>query len=152
MTTHSPGLAQMAKNILTVPISAIGVEKLFNTAKKICPSHQHSLNASTIRFQMIVRHYDERLSKIAFEEYSSKNEINAQLARSIDKTNVQLAAMQAISNNELDFDEENIMQLPRQSRHGGRHLLTRQAFLFKFGSQQLTQSSSGNELEQQFQL
>ena len=35
MTTSSPRLAQMAKNVLAVPISGVGVEKQFNTARDI---------------------------------------------------------------------------------------------------------------------
>ena len=50
------------------------------------------------------------LSKTAFGKNSSKNEINTQLARITDKTDIQLAAKQFISNNELGFDEKNIMQ------------------------------------------
>ena len=61
---------------------------------------------------MMVRHHDRLLSKAAFKENSSKSEINTQLARSMDRTNVQLAAIQAISNNKFDFDEEDIMQPP----------------------------------------
>ena len=132
MITHSPGFAQMAKDILAMPISGIGVERLFNTARDNCQYCQHSLSTSTIRYLMIVKHHNELLSKTAFEEKSSKNKINPQLARSMDKTNVQLAAMQAISNNKLNFDEEDIMQPPRQSRCGGRHLWTRQASISTF--------------------
>ena len=69
----------------------------------------------------------------------------------MDKTDMQLAAIQAISNNKLDFDEKDIVQPSRQTKRDSRHLLTRQAFLSMFGSQQLTQSLRGNELEQQLQ-
>ena len=65
---------------------------------------------------------------------------------------VQLAAIQVISNNELNFDDEDFIQPQCQSKRGGRHLLTRQAFLSMFNFQQLMQSSRGNELEQQLQL
>ena len=109
MTTYSLGLAQIAKDILAVLILGVGVEKLFNTARNICHYCQYSLGASTIKLLIMFSHHDELLSKVAFEKDSSKNEINAQLARSMERTDVQLAAIQVISNNELDFNEADIM-------------------------------------------
>jgi hypothetical protein len=53
-----PGLAQMAKDVLAVPIAGVGVEHLFSIARRICSYQRHQLGADTIRKMMIVRHWE----------------------------------------------------------------------------------------------
>ena len=59
-----PGLAQMAKDVLVVPIAGVGIERLFNTARNICSYRRYSLNPETIRELMLVRHHDGLLDNL----------------------------------------------------------------------------------------
>ncbi|EUC39511.1 hypothetical protein COCMIDRAFT_79173, partial [Bipolaris oryzae ATCC 44560] len=44
-----PYLAKVAKDILTVPIAQVGVERVFNIAKDTIGDQRHRLNAQIIR-------------------------------------------------------------------------------------------------------
>lgn len=52
---HYPRLAQVAKDILSVPITGVGVERVFNVTKDIINDRRHRLNAETIRKLTIMR-------------------------------------------------------------------------------------------------
>ncbi len=51
----APGLAQMAKDVLAVPIAGVGVERIFSAARRIGGYQRHQISATTIRKLMIVR-------------------------------------------------------------------------------------------------
>lgn len=60
---HYPRLAQVAKDILSVPITGVGVERVFNVTKDIINDRRHRLNAETIRRLTIMRdRYQQTLS------------------------------------------------------------------------------------------
>ena len=126
MTTSSPEPAQMAKNVLAVPISGVGVKKQFNIARDICHYCRHSLSASTIKLVIMVKHYNRLWSQAVSMDNGSENTINAQLARSLDRADEQLATIQAISNDNLNLYEEASMLPPSQPRQRKRQQSTRQ--------------------------
>ena len=83
MTTSSPGLAQMAKYVLAVPISGVGVKRQFNTARDSCHYRQRLLSVSTIKLLIMVRHCNGLLNQAVSMDNGSKNTVNAQLARKL---------------------------------------------------------------------
>jgi hypothetical protein len=50
-----PILAKLARNILSIPATGAGVERLFNTARDICHCRRGSLNATTIQGILLYR-------------------------------------------------------------------------------------------------
>lgn len=55
-----PRLAQVAKDILSVPITGVGVERVFNVTKDIINDRRHRLNAETIRKLTMMRDQYQR--------------------------------------------------------------------------------------------
>jgi hypothetical protein len=51
----APGLGQMVKDVLVMPISGVGVERVFSTARQICTYKRHCLNPKTLKMLVIVR-------------------------------------------------------------------------------------------------
>jgi hypothetical protein len=51
-----PALAIMARDILAVPISGVGVERTFNMARDVCHYRRSQLRADTIKKVMIIKH------------------------------------------------------------------------------------------------
>ena len=51
-----PALALMARDILAVPISGVGVERTFNMARDVCHYRRGQLGAQTIEKVMIIKH------------------------------------------------------------------------------------------------
>jgi hAT family C-terminal dimerisation region len=62
----------MAKDILSIPASGVGVERLFNTARDVCHYRRNHLNANTIEIIMLVKWY-EKLRFSASEQELSQN-------------------------------------------------------------------------------
>jgi hypothetical protein len=54
----APGLAQMAKDILAIPIAGVGVERIFSAARRVCGYQRHWLSPETIRKIMVVREWE----------------------------------------------------------------------------------------------
>jgi hypothetical protein len=52
----------MAKDILAIPISGVGVERIFSITRQICSYQQNRLDADTIKQLMIVRTYDRLMA------------------------------------------------------------------------------------------
>ena len=50
-----PRLAQVAKDILAIPIAGVGVERVFNVAKDVIGNRRHRLAAQTIRRMMVFK-------------------------------------------------------------------------------------------------
>ena len=53
-------VADMARDVLAVPISSVGVERTFNMARDICSYRRGHLNAESIRQLMMVKHHDQQ--------------------------------------------------------------------------------------------
>jgi hypothetical protein len=51
-----PRLAQVAKDILAIPIAEVGVERVFNLARDVIGDRRHRLAAQTIRRIMLIKH------------------------------------------------------------------------------------------------
>jgi hypothetical protein len=58
-----PGLSQMVKDIPAVPISGVGVERLFSTARQMCSYTRTRLRPSTIQKMMVVKHAEGYISR-----------------------------------------------------------------------------------------
>lgn len=54
--TEFPALASLAHDVLTIPATGAGVERLFNSARDICHYRRGSLNANTIKDLMLWKH------------------------------------------------------------------------------------------------
>ncbi len=54
----APGLAQMAKDILAIPIARVGVERIFSAARRVCGYQRHRLSPETIRKIIVVREWE----------------------------------------------------------------------------------------------
>jgi hypothetical protein len=52
----SPGLAHMAKDVLAAPISGVGVEHLFSTARQVCTFQHYLLQPNIVGKVMVLRH------------------------------------------------------------------------------------------------
>jgi hypothetical protein len=56
MENRYPGLAQMANDILAMPVAGVGVERIFSIAGNICTNRRSQLSPQAIRKLMLVRH------------------------------------------------------------------------------------------------
>lgn len=54
-----PTVAKMAKDILSIPASGVGVERLFNTARDVCTYRRNRLNSTTIEIIMLIKWYEK---------------------------------------------------------------------------------------------
>jgi len=54
-----PGLAAMARDVLAVPATGVGVERLFNMARDICHYRRSHLKPESIRGSMMVKMFDK---------------------------------------------------------------------------------------------
>ncbi|KAI9881927.1 MAG: hypothetical protein M1823_006362, partial [Watsoniomyces obsoletus] len=57
-TTIWPQLCRMARDVLAVPATSVGVERLFNMARDVCNYRRGHLKGDTIRSLMMMRHRD----------------------------------------------------------------------------------------------
>ena len=64
-----PTVAKMAKDILSIPASGVGVERLFNTARDVCFYRRNRLNSTTIEMIMQLKWY-EKLGLASSDENS----------------------------------------------------------------------------------
>jgi hypothetical protein len=55
-----PGLAYMARDLLCIPLSGVGIERVFNFACDICYYRRGQLNPATIRALILVYHSQNR--------------------------------------------------------------------------------------------
>ena len=54
-----PALCSMARDVLAVPATSVGVERLFNTARDACHYRRGNLKPETVRALMMIRHFDK---------------------------------------------------------------------------------------------
>lgn len=65
-----PTIANMAKDILSIPASGVGVERLFNTARDVCFYRGNHPNLSTIEMIMLLK-WNEKLGLPPSDETSN---------------------------------------------------------------------------------
>jgi hypothetical protein len=73
-----PALASLARDVLSIPATGAGVERLFNSARDICHYHRGSLNSTTIQDLMMyvcTTRFEVEEEQLAFiREFFSKQE------------------------------------------------------------------------------
>ena len=71
-----PVMAQMAKDVLAVPVSGVGVERLFSMARDVVTYRRCRLRGSTIEQIMMIKrtNWDKRVEDVGLEKSSSVNE------------------------------------------------------------------------------
>jgi hypothetical protein len=73
-----PALANLARDILSIPATGAGIEKLFNSARDICHYCRGSLNASTIQelimFMYTTKFKVEEAQLAYLQEFLSRQE------------------------------------------------------------------------------
>lgn len=76
-----PALASLARDVLSIPATGAGVERLFNSARDVCHYRRGSLKPRTIKDLMMfmcTSEFEIRREQLAFvEEYLSSQEIQA---------------------------------------------------------------------------
>ncbi|KAJ5267276.1 hypothetical protein N7478_010084 [Penicillium angulare] len=109
-----PILANMARDILSIPASGAGVERLFNCARDICHYRRGQLKPSTVRALMLhqfATNFDLKQEELdAIKEYLSDSE--AALMDQARKPSPPLEILEPISDNKEDEDPgvEDIQQ------------------------------------------
>ena len=53
-----PGLAAMARDILAIPATGVGVERMFNAARDICHYRRGQLRPDMVKASMLLKIYD----------------------------------------------------------------------------------------------
>ncbi|KAJ5438355.1 uncharacterized protein N7458_009353 [Penicillium daleae] len=111
--TTFPALAKLARDVLSIPSTGAGVERLFNTARDVCHYRRGSLNATTIQELMLYRcttQFEVEEDGIAFrKEYLSEGEIEADHE---EKDAQQLeGTVDPISDDEESNEDENTIKL-----------------------------------------
>ena len=114
-----PVLARMARDILSIPASGAGVERLFNSARDICHYRRGQLKPSTIRelmlHQFATKFEVEQKEMEVIKEHLSIGE--AALLDEARKPMPQLETLEPISDNEED-DQEPGIEETRQIESG----------------------------------
>ena len=100
-----PGLAQMARDVLAIPVSGVGVERLFNTARDICHFRRHSLDASTIQKLMHLRHHNKLIAKL--DDATGESEMYKELLREIDAIDEEIRERAVISDDEGEGEADS---------------------------------------------
>jgi hAT family dimerisation domain. len=76
-----PALASLARDILSIPATGAGVERLFNSARDICHYRRGSLKSTTIQdlmMYMCTSRFEAENERLALaKEFLSSNEIEA---------------------------------------------------------------------------
>ena len=103
-----PTLTKLARDILSIPVTSAGVERLFNTARDVCHYRRGSLNAITIQEIMLYRcttEFEIEEDTIAVrKEYVSEGEIEADYE---EKDNQQLEeTIELISDNKEGSEDD----------------------------------------------
>ncbi|KAI2734874.1 hypothetical protein DTO013E5_9593 [Penicillium roqueforti] len=114
-----PTLARMARDILSIPASGAGVERLFNCARDICHYRRGQLKPSTIRGLMLhqfATNFDLRHEELGIiKEYLSQGE--AALLDQTRRSLPQLEVLEPISDNEEE-DQETGLEATQHTESG----------------------------------
>jgi hypothetical protein len=122
-----PALANLARDVLSIPATGAGVERLFNSARDVCHYRRGSLNPSTIQdlmmFMCTSRFEIEDSQRTLINEYLSHEEVQAnQEAKSTDAH--QLEPISDYDECESDrADEDEIEPVPDPTRMEPSELL-----------------------------
>jgi hypothetical protein len=104
-----PGLSHMAKDVLAVPVSGVGVERIFSAARQICSYQRNRLGAETIKRLMLVRFAYEMSagagSQLNVVDSKEEEEVREQ-KREEARADFSLAALQDIGDDEIDEEED----------------------------------------------
>jgi hAT family C-terminal dimerisation region len=99
-----PALANLARDILSIPATGAGVERLFNSARDICHYRRGSLKPSTIQdlmmFMCTSRFEIEDSHRALINEYLSSEERQA----SQEEKDISIQQFEPISDNEEEDD------------------------------------------------
>lgn len=114
-----PTLARMARDILSIPASGAGVERLFNCARDICYYRRGQLKPSTIRGLMLhqfATNFDLRQEELGIiKEHLSQGE--AALLDQTRRSLPQLEVLEPISDNEEE-DQETGLEATQHTESG----------------------------------
>jgi hAT family dimerisation domain. len=99
-----PILTRIARDIMSIPATGAGVERLFNSARDICHYRRGSLNPETIRdimLYMCTTRFDlKEEQRLILQEYLMDHE----MAASAEALDIQTHSFDAISDNEEDVE------------------------------------------------
>lgn len=99
-----PNLARIARDIMSIPATGAGVERLFNSARDICHYRRGSLNPETIRdimLYMCTTRFDlKEEQRLILQGYLMDHE----MAASAEALDVQTHSFDAISDDEEDAE------------------------------------------------
>ena len=102
-----PILASIARDIMSIPATGAGVERLFNSARDICHYRRGSLKLKTIQdimmFMCTTRFDLQESQRLILQEYLSSQEI----AASIEASSTVTTSFEPISDTEEDMVEES---------------------------------------------
>ncbi|OQD75278.1 hypothetical protein PENANT_c155G02862 [Penicillium antarcticum] len=109
-----PILANIARDILSIPATGAGVERLFNSARDICHYRRGSLKSRTIQ-ELMMYMCTSRLDlqedyRLLMDEYLTKEERQAAL----DERNTEVVRFDPISDDE-EVEDEDISTITQQT-------------------------------------
>lgn len=84
-----PTVAKMARDILAVPSSAVGVERMFNSGRDTCTYRRGNLLGQTVKEIMIVKHDQRRQEAVRLakekeeDDRSFREELKARLSAGV---------------------------------------------------------------------
>lgn len=109
-----PGLAQMAQDVLAVPATSVGVERMFNMARDICHYRRGHLKPDTIRDLMLFKHFNrETLSTSPADPTNSDRDFD-EASRDIQTVKLHEVEDSYGSTAETE-SEDDVYQLPVQA-------------------------------------
>jgi hypothetical protein len=117
-----PALASLARDVLSIPATGAGVERLFNAARDVCHYRRGSLKPKTIKDLMMFlctskfEIEEEQLALV--EEYLSSHEIQA--AKEEREAQKSQDDLEPISDNEEDNSVSNHVRVPSVRALGKR--------------------------------
>ncbi len=103
-----PGLAQMAIDVLAVPISGVGVERVFSLARLVCSYIRNRLCPSTISKLMFVKHAERQQREGADKRddvSADKDEASGEVEAGESEGDYAIAEKQLISDDEEEGDD-----------------------------------------------
>ncbi|KAJ6019888.1 hypothetical protein N7522_000596 [Penicillium canescens] len=99
-----PILASITRDVMSIPATGAGVERLFNSARDVCHYRRGSLNPETVRDIMLylctTRFDIKEEQRLILQEYLSEQEI----AATSEELNIEIHCSEAISDTEEDVE------------------------------------------------
>lgn len=117
-----PALASLARDVLSIPATGAGVERLFNSARDVCHYRRGSLNASTIQELMMfmcATKFEVEEAQLAYLwEYLTQQEREAaEEEKDVQQTR---DSIDPISDNEEDSSPANVQLMAPSKRALGK--------------------------------